>query len=60
MAFRPLGLLKSKIRRANIAIARHHLQCMFFLDKLDLPVFIVLEEGQLRGPYQNQCDLTAE
>lgn len=43
MAFRRCVVIEFGLRVANIAIAGNHLHCMFFLDKLDLPVFIVLE-----------------
>ncbi len=45
MVFRGCLEIKFGSRDANIAIADNHLYCMFFLDKLDLPVIIVLERA---------------
>ncbi len=45
MAFQRCLELEFGSRDANIAIADNHLYCMFFLDKLDLPVIIVLERA---------------
>ncbi len=42
MAIRPCVEFEFGLRVANIAIAGYHLHCVFFLDKLYLPVFIVL------------------